>query len=215
MLLWRSCWLGLDCSSSQVRLGERAGREQGFLHPDSLVARKGWLPGQHSPGVRCRSAAGWAAWGWMVANNFHWLGLGRSPNCDTLKLHFGFLFSFWGLSPSTMRREFWLQATNGALALLLQTCSWDRCTPTCILLLATKQELGSSRSWFLDCWEYQTEVKICPIWVRLAVLRKVPLVEFQTLFSHLKTWIYMELWWNYGTMMEFGHFMMEFGQIWA
>ena len=54
-------------------------------------------------------------------------------------------------------------------------------------------------------------MKICLFWVWLAVLRKVPLVEFQTLFSHLKTWIYMELWWNYGTMMEFGHFIMEFG----
>ena len=146
-----------------------------------------------------------------MANNFHWLGLEQSPNCDTLKLHFGFLFSFWGLSPSTMRREFWLQATNGALALLLQTCSWDRCTPTCILLLATKQELGSSRSWFLDCWEYQTEVKICPIWVRLAVLRKVPLVEFQLYFLIYKpefTWNYDGIW---TFMMEFGHFMMEFG----
>ena len=37
------------------------------------------------------------------------------------------------------------------------------------------------------CCEHQAGVKICPIWVRLAVLRKVPLVEFQTLFSHLKT----------------------------
>ena len=182
MLLWRSCWLGLDCSSSQVRLGEGAGLGQGSLYPDSLVARKSWLPGQHSPGVRCRSAAGWAAWGWMVANNFHWLGLEQSPNCDTLKLHFGFLFSFWGLSPSTMRREFWLQATNGALALLLQTCSWDRCTPTFTLLLATKQELGSSRSWFLDCWEYQTEVKICHFLGVIGCVEKFHFLIFKLYF---------------------------------
>ena len=32
------------------------------------------------------------------------------------------------------------------------------------------------------CYEHQAEVKICPIWVRLAVLRKVPLVDFQFYF---------------------------------
>ena len=52
------------------------------------------------------------------------------------------------------------------------------------------------------CWEHQAEVKICLFWVWLAVLRKVPLVQFQLYFLIYKpefTWNYdgiMELWWN-------------------
>ena len=30
----------------------------------------------------------------------------------------------------------------------------------------------------------------------IGCVEKFPLVDFQALFSHLKTWIYMELWWN-------------------
>ena len=30
----------------------------------------------------------------------------------------------------------------------------------------------------------------------IGCIENFPLVDFQALFSHLKTWIYMELWWN-------------------
>ena len=46
------------------------------------------------------------------------------------------------------------------------------------------------------CWEYQAEVKICHFLGVIGCVEKFPLVDFQALFSHLKTWIYMELWWN-------------------